>query len=184
MIYTADEVKNMIAKEAERWCMAFLPGHKSSNTEWRSSDILGSNPKGKSFVVTLAGEKAGLWYENGNNAGFEGRHAGHIIDIIMARNGIGFREAIEFSKKWLGVHDDDVWKKARLHPEAGKYPLPNSFPYARIRKLRIILSTSAEYPLALCANTACARRAAGFGTYKGNWIAWRIRFTRTARLPT
>lgn len=119
MIYTADEVKNMIAKEAERWCMAFLPGHKSSNTEWRSSDILGSKPKGKSFVVTLAGEKAGLWYENGNNAGFEGRHAGHIIDIIMARNGIGFREAIEFSKKWLGVHDDDVWKKSKA-PSGGR----------------------------------------------------------------
>lgn len=102
MIYDADEVKRMLVNEVERFCGYFLRhGRKYGDSEWRCSDILDSEPGGKSFVVTLKGPKAGLWYENKTG------EAGHIIDIIMAQKDIAFGKALDVAKEWLGIREED-----------------------------------------------------------------------------
>ncbi|MBP3358430.1 MAG: AAA family ATPase [Opitutales bacterium] len=104
MIYDAHEIKRLLANDAERFCSMYLRhGRKYGPKEWRCSDIQDSG-SGKSFVVTLTGSKAGLWYENSTG------ESGHIIDIICKQKDVTFREALKIAQEFLGIQNEDNWK--------------------------------------------------------------------------
>ena len=109
MIYDAPEIKRMLSNEAERFCSFYLRhGRKYGQSEWRAADIMDSMPSGKpgkSFVVTLTGSKAGLWYENSTG------ESGHIIDVICKQKGVAFRDALKIAKEFLGIREEDNWRE-------------------------------------------------------------------------
>lgn len=116
MIYDAQEIKRLLSNEAERFCAYYLRhGRKYGPKEWRCSDIQDSG-SGKSFVVTLSGSKAGLWYENSTG------ESGHIIDIICQQKNVSFREALKIAQDFLGIKNEDNWEKyyKKSTPQKGK----------------------------------------------------------------
>ncbi len=102
MIYDAEEIKRMLANQAERFCNTFLSNGHKDGAYWRAADIYNSVPRGNgSFIVNLSGDKPGLGFENGNDSA--SKKSGTLIDILIVQKNLGYRKALEEAQRWLGI---------------------------------------------------------------------------------
>lgn len=97
------KIKRMLADKAQGVAEMLLPNGKKINNEWRVGSIRGE--PGQSLGVHLSGEKAGVW------ADFEGGQRGDLLDLWCAIRGVGLSEAIEQSKKFLGILEIEPYRK-------------------------------------------------------------------------
>jgi len=108
----AQQLSQLLAKEAATVVPYLLPNGKKSSGEWKVGSPDGE--EGQSMSIRLTGAKAGIW------ADFASGEKGDILDLWAAVRGLSMAEAITEAKRYLGVRDDMPEREAKSYKRPQK----------------------------------------------------------------
>jgi hypothetical protein len=91
----AIRLKEVVRSSIPRLAEALYPNGKFCYREWRVGNVAGD--LGGSLGIRLVGSKKGLWIDRATG------ESGNIIDLVMVKFGCGFKEAVEWVERTLGV---------------------------------------------------------------------------------
>jgi hypothetical protein len=93
-MHDAADIKRKLIDKIELLLTELFPAGRFERGEFRVGDVDGS--PGRSLVVTIAGERAGLWYDHAGAAG------GDLIDLVAAAAFDGeIAPALRWCRQWL-----------------------------------------------------------------------------------
>jgi hypothetical protein len=111
----AEAISGQLAGRIRRLAVDLLPEGHREGQEWRVGSVWGE--PGDSLGVHLAGAKAGVW------ADFATGEGGDPLDVVCAVHRFKLGEALAWSRRWLGMDDDETTRPPR--------PVPRRTPESR-----------------------------------------------------
>jgi hypothetical protein len=88
------DIKKKLIDKIELLLTELFPAGRFERGEFRVGDVNGS--PGRSLVVTISGERAGLWYDHSGASG------GDLIDLVAAASSDGeIAAALRWCRRWL-----------------------------------------------------------------------------------
>jgi hypothetical protein len=90
----AADITRRLANRITPLCAVLLPNGRREGAEWRCGSIYGE--PGRSLGVRLSGAKAGMWKD------FATDDAGDALDLVAAVLGLTTKDALQWSRNWLG----------------------------------------------------------------------------------
>lgn len=110
-IVTIDQIVGMLSGRAEMLARELLPQGRRSGAEWVCGSLAGE--PGTQMAVHLSGSKAGVWKD------FRANVAGDALDLVAQVLFRGDkRQALVWSRRWLGLDDGDPAKLATMRRQA------------------------------------------------------------------
>jgi hypothetical protein len=88
-------LKDVIRNNIRQLAGALYPNGKFRYGEWRIGNLNGD--AGDSLGIQLTGDKVGLWHDRATGEG------GDFIDLLRAKFRFGFKEAVEWIERTLGI---------------------------------------------------------------------------------
>ena len=104
----AADIARELAAGIDALVTDLLPNGHREGHEWRCGSIAGE--PGSSLAVHLKGNKAGVW------ADFAGGIGGDALDLAAAVLGKPVVEAMDWSRRWLGIDEGEAAAPRRLAP--------------------------------------------------------------------
>ena len=94
----AKEIALKLAENPESVCRHLLPMGKAVRGEYLVGGVDGC--EGDSMRIRLTGRKVGVWSDFASDA-----KGGDLLDLWQQTRGVGFVEALNEAKAWLGIRD-------------------------------------------------------------------------------
>jgi hypothetical protein len=110
--------REIIRNSTETLCQTLSPLGRRQYGEWRVGNTAGE--RGDSLSIRLTGDKAGLWHDWATGEG------GDFIDLLRAKFGFGFKEAVDWIERTLGIDlqsPEPETEGAELAGEKGTAPM-------------------------------------------------------------
>ena len=93
----ASEIADRLANQIDSLVGELLPAGHREGAEWRCGSVEGE--PGNSLGVHLTGSKSGIWRD------FAADQSGDALDLVKAVCRLDTREALAWSRCWLGIDD-------------------------------------------------------------------------------
>src|SRR5215471_3564859 len=94
----AARIKELLRERVTELAQYLFPNGHREGVNWCVGSMEGE--PGKSFKISIAGPKAGLW---GDFAG-PGKHSRNLLDLWMHARSVDFKTALREAAEWLGQH--------------------------------------------------------------------------------
>jgi putative DNA primase/helicase len=94
---TPRDLAGLLGGRIDRLAADLLPAGHREGHEWRCGSIAGE--PGHSLGLHLTGAKAGIWCD------FSTGQKGDALDLVAAVLGLDMREALAWSRRWLGLDE-------------------------------------------------------------------------------
>lgn len=141
----AADISDRLADRIRELVLGLLPNGRRDGREWRAGSVKGE--AGSSLAVHLSGPKSGIWHD------FATDESGDALDLVAAVLCYSTREALTWSRRWLGLEsgilalpprhstqkpepepDPDRWR----HPWQAARPIAGTSAetYLAVRRLR------------------------------------------------
>jgi twinkle protein len=93
-----NEVKNLLNDRALDFCSWLFPMGRRDGHNFKVGDLQGNG--GNSLVISIQGEKVGLWKDWSTGEG-----GSNLLELFIQARGLNFKEAFAEAKSWLGVYE-------------------------------------------------------------------------------
>ena len=115
------EIKRALESRALEVAEHLLPRGVLEGQEWCAGSVAGE--PGKSLKVRVRGGKAGLWSDFA-----AGGESGDLIDLWQAVKHLSLIEALDDTRKWLGLDPPNFERRAKTYrrPDRPKCTAPKS----------------------------------------------------------
>ena len=135
----ANLINSNLAQRAESVCAFLLPTGKKDRDEWICGDVTGT--PGTSLRIHLTGAKQGYWADFADLGRFKGHN---LLGLWMAVRRIEFVPAMKEAMEFLGMRENDGWRRVTAREALKPIPDKNETDQANQKNAAALATATAD----------------------------------------